>query len=117
LAALLRVAGIPSGLCYQLLRYNTPSDPLIVHGLNGVYLKDIGRWVRVDPRGNKVGVNAQFCIEHEQLAFTPNQAYGEFTCRKIFVEPLPNTLACLKRCKTVTDLLANLPRTIDFDKR
>lgn len=113
LAALLRAVGIPTGLCYQLLRYDTSSDRLIVHGLNGLFLKDIGRWIRVDPRGNKVGVNAQFCIEREQLAFEVNQAWGEYTCGTIFVKPLPSTLTCLRNCRTVAQVLANLPTTID----
>ncbi len=38
LAALLRAAGIPAGLCYQRLTIgNTP--PFCLHGLNAVYLK------------------------------------------------------------------------------
>ncbi len=117
LAAMLRAVGIPSGLCYQLLRYDATSDRLIVHGLNGLYLSGIGRWIRVDPRGNKLGVDAQFCVERERLAFEPNRVCGEYSCETIFAEPLPGTLACLRRCANVSELLANLPGRIDADAR
>jgi transglutaminase-like putative cysteine protease len=33
-----------------------------------VYLKDYG-WYRIDARGNKAGVDAQFTPPHEKLAF------------------------------------------------
>lgn len=35
---------------------------LIYHGLNGVYIKDYQKCIRLDARGNKKGVNAQFSI-------------------------------------------------------
>ena len=150
LAAMLRAIGIPSGMCYQVLRYNTSSDRLVVHGLNGIYLLDTdtvgdpnsaaehdctgqalpadrsrngfltmqgtkesaGRWIRVDPRGNKVGVDAQFSIEREQLAFPVDPALGEFTCDTIFAEPLPSIVECLRRSENVPELMANLPSTL-----
>ena len=113
LSALLRSVGIPCGLCYQLLRYEPTSERLVVHGLNGIYLESLGRWVRVDPRGNKPGVNAQFSLEHEQLAFSVNPALGEFTCETVFARPLPVIVQCLMSHQNVTELLANLPSSID----
>lgn len=109
LAALLRAVGIPAGLCYQSLQYN---GSLIVHGLNGIYLRSVGQWIRVDPRGNKAGVNAQFSTDQEQLAFSVDAAKGEFTCDTIFAEPSPNVVECLRNNRTVAELLANLPATI-----
>jgi hypothetical protein len=113
LAAMLRSVDIPAGLCYQLLRYDESSERLVVHGLNGIYLKSIGRWIRVDPRGNKSGVDAQFRLDHEQLAFPVNPALGERTCATVFVRPLPNTLRCLAGFGTVAEVMLNLPSTID----
>ena len=70
LAAILRSRGVPAGFCYQKLILDDDTAPvLIYHGLNGVYLKDLDTWVRLDARGNKPGVNAQFSTEFEQLAF------------------------------------------------
>lgn len=65
LVALLRNQGIPSGLCYQ--RLGDPQSGFALHGLVALHLA--GRWHRQDPRGNKPGVNAEFSLEGEQLAF------------------------------------------------
>ncbi|MEN6452557.1 MAG: transglutaminase family protein [Thermoguttaceae bacterium] len=112
LAALLRAVGIPAGLCYQVLVYDESSNRLVVHGLNGLYLRTIGRWIRVDPRGNKPGVNAQFSLDGELLAFPVDPARGEFTCDTIYAEPLPSIIECLARSATVAELMASLPATI-----
>jgi transglutaminase-like putative cysteine protease len=37
----------------------TDKPPFCLHGLNAVYLEDFG-WYRIDARGNKTGVAAQF---------------------------------------------------------
>ena len=70
LAALLRCKSIPTGFCYQKLILDDETAPvLIYHGLNGVYIKESRKWIRLDARGNKQGVNAQFSIDHEHLLF------------------------------------------------
>lgn len=117
LVALLRSVGIPAGLCYQVLCYDASSERLVVHGLNGIYLGSLGRWLRVDARGNKPGVDAQFCLDREQLAFVANPALGEFTCETIFARPLPSIVTCLMTHETVTELMANLPDNIERRQR
>ena len=52
--ALLR-AGVPTGLCYQRLSAGAGH---CLHGLVAVHLE--GAWHRLDPRGNKAGVDARF---------------------------------------------------------
>jgi transglutaminase-like putative cysteine protease len=52
LAALLRANRIPAGFCYQRLSMDDQGAPYCLHGLNAIYLPDIG-WYRVDARGNK----------------------------------------------------------------
>src|SRR5512135_2957192 len=69
LAALLRANGIPAGLCYQRLSKNDDGPPYCLHGLNAVYLPESG-WYRIDARGNKPGVDAQFTPPVEKLAFS-----------------------------------------------
>ncbi len=77
-AALLRRQGIPSGICYQRLTLmDDDSAGYAVHALNTVYLKSIGRWIRFDARGNKPGVDAQFSLDREQLAFKIRPEYDE----------------------------------------
>ena len=41
----------------------------MVHALNTVYVDDEAGWLRVDARGNKEGVDAQFSLDGERLAF------------------------------------------------
>lgn len=106
LAALLRANGIPAGLCYQRLTI-TDEPPFCLHGLNAVYLQDHG-WYRLDARGNKPGVDAQFCPPREQLAF-PIKTAGEADLPEIWPEPLPVVLDVLARCHTIEQVAENLP--------
>lgn len=70
LAALLHCKAVPTGLCYKKLILDDETAPvLIYHGLNGVYIKEYKKWIRLDARGNKEGVNAQFSLDEEYLAF------------------------------------------------
>ncbi|MCL4193733.1 MAG: transglutaminase-like domain-containing protein [Thermoguttaceae bacterium] len=108
-AAMLRAAGIPAGFCYQVLRYDARSTRLVLHGLNGVYLASAGRWIRLDARGNKPGIEARFSPGGERLAFVADPALGESTMETVFVRPLPVVLRCLMSYSSVTELLANLP--------
>lgn len=107
LAALLRANSIPSGLCYQRLSINDDGAPYSLHGLNSVYLKDYG-WYRIDARGNKQGVDAQFTPPQEQLAFAINEE-NEKNFEGIFVKPHPTVVAALTTCKTVELVFENLP--------
>jgi transglutaminase-like putative cysteine protease len=70
LAALLRANGIPAGLCYQRLSLDDTGAPYCLHGLNAVYLPEIG-WYRMDARGNRSGVDAQFTPPIEQKQIFP----------------------------------------------
>ncbi|MHA6765028.1 transglutaminase-like domain-containing protein [Streptacidiphilus sp. PAMC 29251] len=89
LAALLRASGIPAGLCYQRAG--------LVHGLNAVYLQ--GRWVRLDARGNRPGVDARFSADpaDERLAFALDPARGEIDYLTVHPAVPPRLLAGLRR--------------------
>jgi hypothetical protein len=115
LAALLRANKIPAGLCYQRLTIDNPPEsklishniPCTLHGLNAIFLPEIG-WYRVDSRGNKDGVDAQFMPPREQLAFEiklPQEA--DFI--SILAEPLPIVLKVLTESKIWNDVLLHLP--------
>lgn len=107
LAALLRANGIPAGFCYQRLSLDEAGTLLCLHGFNAVYLPDHG-WYRIDARGNKAGVNAQFCPPQERLAFTATLA-GERDFPEIFPAPLPVVIDALRRCHQWDEVLRNLP--------
>ena len=106
LAALLRANDIPSGLCYQRLTI-TDVPPFCLHGLNAVYLKPYG-WYRIDARGNKKGVSAEFRPPTEKLAF-PIATQGEADLPEIWADPLPIVIQALKQYKTVQEVANNLP--------
>lgn len=110
LAAMLRCAGIPAGLCYQVFRRNPPYQGLALHGLNGLYIASHSRWVRVDPRGNTGGIDAQFSLTEEQLAFAVDAPQGEFLYETIYTDPAPAVVAVLQKFTSLRALWAHLPR-------
>lgn len=106
-AAMLRFSGIPAGFCYQKLCSNQLADVKVLHGLNAVYLKDLDKWIRLDARGNKPGVNAQFSIYEEKIAWPINKELGEEDNPIIFAEPNPTVIKILKESKDRKDLWAH----------
>jgi transglutaminase-like putative cysteine protease len=72
-----------------------------VHGLVAVYLE--GSWHRQDPRGNKPGVDAQFSLLAEQLAFSVRPHLGERDYPQVLVSPHPEVVRVLR---AATDILA-----------
>jgi transglutaminase-like putative cysteine protease len=107
LAALLRANGVPTGLCYQRLSVGESGSPYCLHGLNAVYLKEHG-WFRLDARGNKAGVNAEFRPPVEVLPFAIRGPH-ERDLPEIYAEPLPNVVAVLETSPDVAFVHANLP--------
>jgi len=107
LAALLRANRIPTGFCYQRLSCSEyKKDIFCLHGLNAIYLKDYG-WYRVDPRGNKEGVDAQFNPPVEKLAFELRGSERDLP--EIFEEPLEVVVNRLKKYKTYEEMINNFP--------
>lgn len=107
LAALLRANSIPAGLCYQRLSLEGNGAPYCLHGLNAVYLQDYG-WYRIDARGNKDGVNAEFHPPQEQLAFAATEK-RERDFPEIWPEPLPSVIKTLTENHSYLDVYHNLP--------
>lgn len=107
LAALLRANGIPAGFCYQRLSIDDQGAPFSLHGFNAVHLPDMG-WYRLDPRGNRTGVNAQFTPPQEQLAFAVQFA-EEATFPAILPEPLSVVVQALNAHTTWDAMLTHLP--------
>ncbi len=115
LAALMRSIGIPCGFCYQLLRHDPPLEGMVVHALNAIYLREVERWVRVDARGNKPGVDAQFCLESERLAFAMKSDAGESIHEAVFVRPLSQVVDCLMNHQRVSEMWPRLPSALDSE--
>lgn len=113
LAALLRANGIAAGLCYQRLTVEAEGPPYCLHGLNAVYLKQHG-WYRIDARGNKPGVNAEFKPPIEKLAFHIADA-TEKDFPWILAEPLPVVINALTQNTTIEQVFKHLPDLEDID--
>ena len=109
LAAMLRCAGIPAGFCYQVFRRNPPYHGLALHGLNGLYLSRLARWVRVDARGNTGTIDAQFSLTEEQLAFPIARHLGEFLYETTYTDPVPEVVAVLRSFTSLHALWPYLP--------
>ena len=107
LAALLRANFIPAGLGYQRLSIDEMGAPYCLHGLNFVFLKKHG-WYRLDARGNKEGINAQFSPPLEQLAFSIKRK-SEYDFPEIMSKPLPSIVSVLEKFKTYDEVYRNLP--------
>jgi len=107
LAALLRANGLPAGLCYQRLTVADGKPPFCLHGLNAAYLANYG-WYRLDARGNKPGVCAEFTPPLERLAF-PIAFSGETDLPEIWSEPWPIVVSVLEGAQTYADVAENLP--------
>jgi len=107
LAALLRANQIPAGLCYQRLTISDDKPPFCLHGLNAVYLEKYG-WYRVDARGNKLGVKADFVPPLEQLAF-PILIDGEVDLPEIWAKPLNEVVQVLDNGKDYLQVSENFP--------
>lgn len=107
LAALLRANGVPAGLCYQRLSAGDAGPPYCLHGLNAVYLQEHG-WYRIDARGNKPGVAAEFCPPRESLAFQIRDQ-EERDLPEIWAEPLPVVVDVLECYTDVAGVAENLP--------
>ncbi len=106
LAALLRANKMPAGLCYQRLTIQNNQPPFSLHGLNAIYLSDYG-WYRVDARGNKTGVEAEFCPPIEKLAFSIVD--GEADLPEVWAEPLPRVVKVLESSSDFQEIADNLP--------
>lgn len=110
LAALLRANGIPTALCYQRLNCSEYVEGIYcLHGLNAIYLKEFG-WYRIDARGNKEGVNAQFNPPHEKLAFDLGE--NEYDLNERYSQPLPVVIEALKTYKNYSEIVGHFPDII-----
>ncbi|MFI9757153.1 transglutaminase domain-containing protein [Streptomyces sp. NPDC051963] len=102
LAALLRAEDIPTALCYQRFE--------VVHGLVAVRFN--GAWHRQDPRGNKPGVDAQFSLDGERLAFVPDPESNEMDYPVLYAESHPVVLDALKAARDRPHLWQTLPTAL-----
>lgn len=111
LAALLRSQAIPTGFCFQHLTLaDDDSLGYCVHAYNAVYLEN--RWIRLDARGNKPAVEAQFSLSEPILAFANRPEYDEYDWPGIYANPHQATMQMLEKAGCLQDILDNIPDTL-----
>ncbi|MFG2651769.1 transglutaminase domain-containing protein [Streptomyces sp. NPDC048436] len=106
LAALLRAEDIPTAFCYQRLTHDAGTGH-VVHGMVAVRFQ--GAWHRQDCRGNKAGVDAQFSLGGERLAFVADDKCSEVDYPVLYDAPHPAVLRALKDAPDRPYLWENLP--------
>ena len=107
-AAMLRSLDIPTGFCYQRLTlFDTPDKGYCIHALNGVYIKSLDKWIRLDTRGNKPGIQSEFSLYEEQLAFQINEQFDEVDYPIIYATPNAKTIQTLETSKNALDMYKN----------
>ena len=114
LAALLRANGVPTGFVYQRLALDGRGTRFCLHGLNAVWLPAVG-WYRLDPRGNRRDLRAEFDPPREVLPYACRVS-GERLFPGIRAEPLTLVVDALRRHRTRAVLEANLPDASDLDR-
>ncbi|MFI8388376.1 transglutaminase family protein [Streptomyces sp. NPDC085540] len=111
LVALLRAQGVPGALCYQRLADDDGANP-VVHGLIALRLPGSTRWSRLDPRGNKPGVDARFDLDRERLAFPVRPELGEIDYPELYAAPHPAVLKALQESADRPQSWRNLPTAL-----
>lgn len=110
LVAMLRSVGIPAGFGYQKVILDYELHPwLVLHGYVFIYLEPARKWIKVDARGNKPGVNAVFSIDEPVMAFETRSALGEVDQDVNHPYPIDPVVKCLESNKTREELWQNLP--------
>ncbi len=109
LASLLRANGIPSGISYQHLTRadEDNSDGYIIHALNTVFIDELNKWIRLDARGNKENVHAEFSLDEERLAFPIRDQLGEVDYRDNNSDLDERLVKILKENKSILEVRAD----------
>ena len=109
LASLLRANGIPSGISYQHLTRadEDNSDGYIIHALNTVFIDELNKWIRLDARGNKENVHAEFSLDEERLAFPIRDQLGEVDYRDNNSDLDERLVIILKESKSILEVRAD----------
>ncbi|WP_329165256.1 transglutaminase family protein [Streptomyces sp. NBC_01717] len=111
LAALLRAAGIPAALCYQGF-VDDNGSPDVLHGLIAVRLPGRDRWDRQDPRGNRPGIDAQFSLDGERLAWAIGPQSNGVDYPVLYAAPHPAVLRAMQCAEDRTQLWRTLPTAL-----
>lgn len=112
-AALLRNKSVPAGFCYQKIILDDDTAPVLVyHGLSGVYIKELDKWIRLD-----TGVTLQFSLEDENLVRQLRPEKGEEDCFIVYPDPDLKIVEKFRKYKTRTQLWEDLPTELAYNEK
>ena len=108
-AALMRGAGIPAGLCYRI---DEDEDGPVVHGYNAIHIDEIGKWICLDasikPEENPTSLN----FDRDTLEWTAGREFAGYGDSTVYINPSKRVIKALKSCRNVDELKNNLPDKI-----
>lgn len=111
LASLLRLQGIPTGFCFQhITLLKDDSMGYCVHAYNAIFIDN--KWIKLDARGNKKGVNAQFSMNEPILAFPIRADYDECFYKGIYAYSHIPSMQMLEKAKSIQDIRENIPDVV-----
>jgi len=111
LAALLRSQNVPAGFCFEHITLaNDDSLGYCVHAFNAVLLNQ--KWIKLDARGNKQGVNAEFSADEPILAYPIRKEYDEYFFDGIFANSHKESMRMLEKAKSLQDIIDNIPEYV-----
>lgn len=111
LAALLRSQNIPVGFCFEHLTLaDDDSLGYCVHAYNAVYLNN--RWIKLDARGNKPGVDARFSLSEPILAYPPRAEFDEYFFKGIYANSHKDTMRMLKAADSLQYIMDHIPEFV-----
>ncbi|GAA2626937.1 transglutaminase [Streptomyces vastus] len=84
----------------------------ICHANGLIAVRFNGAWHRQDCHGNKPGVDAQFSLEGERLAWVPHPESAEMDYSVLYAEPHPAVLHALKAAPGREYLWKTLPTAL-----
>jgi transglutaminase-like putative cysteine protease len=112
LAALMRAVGVPAGFCYQVLRGDAEDHGTLLYGFNAVYLQSLERWIALDARGNRPGLEAEFALDAPKLAITADPLRGEWIYPLIWTRPAAVVVDLLSRNKSLARIAEHIPEEL-----
>ena len=105
----MRANGVPSGIsCQYLTRADEDeSEGIIIHALNTVFISALNKWIRLDARGNKESVHADFSLEEERLAFPIRSHLSEIYFRDNNTDLDERLIRILQESRSVLEVTAD----------
>ena len=68
---------------------------------------ELDRWIRLDARGNKENVHAEFSLDEEMLAFPVRSELGEVDYRDNHPDLDDRLIRILKECDSIQEVSAD----------